>query len=144
MVDRVGIIDRVGSLPASIASVTPADSSSLSAAPPMNEADLRSRRAAALEESGDVGLSEYLDKAAGERIARALAKAKGNRPRQPAASGSAARRCIASGGGWVTNRSASGAPMSQANNNSSRGSLCAASATGKRKSHGAGYGSRPG
>jgi transcriptional regulator of acetoin/glycerol metabolism len=43
----------------------------------MNEADLRSRRAAALEESGDVGLSEYLDKAAGERIARALAK--GNR-----------------------------------------------------------------
>ena len=28
---------------------------------------------------GDVGLSEYLDKAAGERIARALTKAKGNR-----------------------------------------------------------------
>ena len=47
--------------------------------PALNEADLRARRAAALEESGDVGLSEYLDKAAGERIARALAKAKGNR-----------------------------------------------------------------
>jgi hypothetical protein len=81
MLDRVG-----GSLPASIASVTPADSSALSAVPPMNEADLRSRSAAALEESGDVGLSEYLDKAAGERIARALAKAKGNRAeaaRQP-------------------------------------------------------------
>jgi len=74
MLDRVG-----GALPAAIASPTSADSAALSAAPLMNEADLRSRRAAALEESGDVGLSEYLDKAAGERIARALAKAKGNR-----------------------------------------------------------------
>ncbi|HVA39764.1 MAG TPA: sigma 54-interacting transcriptional regulator, partial [Candidatus Binataceae bacterium] len=36
-------------------------------------------RAGASEESGDVSLTEYLDKAAGERIARALAKAKGNR-----------------------------------------------------------------
>jgi DNA-binding NtrC family response regulator len=74
MLDRVGV-----SPPGSAASVTPADTSALSAAPQMNEADLRSRRAAALEESGDVGLSQYLDKAAGERIARALAKAKGNR-----------------------------------------------------------------
>jgi transcriptional regulator with GAF, ATPase, and Fis domain len=74
MLDRVG-----GALPAAMTRLTSADSAELSAAPPMNEADLRSRRAAALEESGDVGLSEYLDKAAGERIARALAKAKGNR-----------------------------------------------------------------
>ncbi|HEV7987150.1 MAG TPA: sigma-54 dependent transcriptional regulator [Candidatus Binataceae bacterium] len=79
MLDRVGMLDRAGSLPAAIAGVTPADRSALSAAPQTNEADLRSRRATALEESGDVGLSEYLDKAAGERIARALAKAKGNR-----------------------------------------------------------------
>ena len=74
MLDRVG-----GALPAAMTRLTSADGAALSAAPPMNEADLRSRRAAALEESGDVGLSEYLDKAAGERIARALAKAKGNR-----------------------------------------------------------------
>src|ERR1700746_280327 len=74
MLDRVG-----GSLPTSIASVPPADSSALSPAPQINDADSRSRRVAALGESGDVDLSEYLDKAAGERIARALAKAKGNR-----------------------------------------------------------------
>ena len=64
---------------AGVGKVHVADSAALAAAPPTNEADLRSRRATALEESGDVGLSEYLDKAAGERIARALAKAKGNR-----------------------------------------------------------------
>jgi len=74
MLDRIG-----GSPPASAASGVPADNSALAPAPEMNEADLRARRATALEESGDVGLSEYLDKAAGERIARALAKAKGNR-----------------------------------------------------------------
>ena len=74
MLDRVG-----GSPPASAASGVPADNSALAPAPEINEADLRARRATALEESGDVGLSEYLDKAAGERIARALAKAKGNR-----------------------------------------------------------------
>ena len=74
MLDRVG-----GSPPASAASGVPADNSALAPAPEINEANLRARRATALEESGDVGLSEYLDKAAGERIARALAKAKGNR-----------------------------------------------------------------
>ncbi|MGH7914221.1 MAG: helix-turn-helix domain-containing protein, partial [Candidatus Binataceae bacterium] len=57
----------------------PADNSALAPMAAMNEAGLRAHRAAALEESGDVGLSEYLDKAAGYRIARALAKAKGNR-----------------------------------------------------------------
>ncbi len=72
MLDRVG-----GSLPAHPASVAPAETSALT--PALDEADLRARRAEALEKSGDVGLSEYLDKAAGERIARALAKAKGNR-----------------------------------------------------------------
>jgi DNA-binding NtrC family response regulator len=74
MLDRVG-----GSLTAAPASVAAANNVALASAFATNEADLRTRRAAALEESGDVGLSEYLDKAAGERIARALAKAKGNR-----------------------------------------------------------------
>jgi DNA-binding NtrC family response regulator len=74
MLDRVG-----GSLTAAPASVAAANNVALTSASATNEADLRTRRAAALEESGDVGLSEYLDKAAGERIARALAKAKGNR-----------------------------------------------------------------
>jgi DNA-binding NtrC family response regulator len=72
MLDRVG-----GSLPARPTSVAPVDTSALT--PALDEAEVRARRAAALEKSGDVGLSEYLDKAAGERIARALAKAKGNR-----------------------------------------------------------------
>ncbi|HTQ24968.1 MAG TPA: helix-turn-helix domain-containing protein [Candidatus Binataceae bacterium] len=72
MLDRVG-----GALPAHPASEARTDNAL--GAPALNEADLRARRAAALEESGDVGLSEYLDKAAGERISRALAKAKGNR-----------------------------------------------------------------
>jgi DNA-binding NtrC family response regulator len=79
MLDRVAMLDRAGSMTAPIAGATSASSSPPSGAPQINEADLRYRRAAALEESGDVGLSEYLDKAAGERIARALAKAKGNR-----------------------------------------------------------------
>ena len=74
MLDRVG-----GSLTAAPAGVAAANNVALTSASATNEADLRTRRAAALEESGDVGLSEYLDKAAGERIARALAKAKGNR-----------------------------------------------------------------
>jgi DNA-binding NtrC family response regulator len=75
MLGRVG-----GTLPVRPASGMSADGLALAPAPaPMDEADLRARRAAALEESGDVGLSEYLDKAAGDRIARALAKAKGNR-----------------------------------------------------------------
>jgi transcriptional regulator with GAF, ATPase, and Fis domain len=75
------MLDRVGGalLPAYQASLIPGDSHALSLVPAMDEADLRARRAAALELSGDVGLSEYLDKAAGERIARALTKAKGNR-----------------------------------------------------------------
>jgi transcriptional regulator with GAF, ATPase, and Fis domain len=73
MLGRVG-----GTLPVRPASGMSADGLALAPAP-MDEADPRARRAAALEESGDVGLSEYLDKAAGERIARALAKAKGNR-----------------------------------------------------------------
>jgi len=72
MLDRVG-----GALPAR----TPSEAITNHelGTPVLNEADLRARRAAALEEGGDVGLSEYFDKAAGERIARALAKAKGNR-----------------------------------------------------------------
>jgi DNA-binding NtrC family response regulator len=74
MLDRVG-----GSLPVHLAGAAPAAEPALAPASQMNEADMRARRATALEESGDVGLSEYLDKAAGERIARALAKAKGNR-----------------------------------------------------------------
>jgi DNA-binding NtrC family response regulator len=77
MLSRVG-----GALSARAAGVMPADSLALAPAPPpapMDEADLRARRATALKESGDVGLSEYLDKAAAERITRALAKAKGNR-----------------------------------------------------------------
>ena len=73
------MLDRVAaSLPTPPASAPPT-SENLALVPPMNEAEVRAHRAAALEESGDVGLSEYLDKAAGERIARALAKAKGNR-----------------------------------------------------------------
>jgi DNA-binding NtrC family response regulator len=72
MLDRVG-----GALPTHPANDVRIDNPL--AAPALDEADLRARRAIALEESGDVGLSEYLDKAAGERIARALAKAKGNR-----------------------------------------------------------------
>lgn len=75
------MLDRVGGalLPAYQASLIPGDSHALSPVPAVDEADLRARRAAALRLSGDVGLSEYLDKAAGERIARALTKAKGNR-----------------------------------------------------------------
>jgi transcriptional regulator of acetoin/glycerol metabolism len=73
------MLDRVeASLPTPPA-IAPPTSENLALVPPMNEAEVRAHRAAALEESGDVGLSEYLDKAAGERIARALAKAKGNR-----------------------------------------------------------------
>jgi len=72
------MLDRVrAALPAPPA-IAPT-SEDLALLPPTNEAEIRAHRAAALEESGDVGLSEYLDKAAGERIARALAKAKGNR-----------------------------------------------------------------
>jgi DNA-binding NtrC family response regulator len=72
------MLDRArGSLPAQATNVAAADNAALS--PAVDEADLRAKRAAALEKSGDVGLSEYLDKAAGERIARALAKARGNR-----------------------------------------------------------------
>jgi DNA-binding NtrC family response regulator len=77
MLDRVGGSLPTGSLPIQPASAMLTASRALPALP--NDADLRARRAAALEESGDVGLSEYLDKAAGERIALALAKAKGNR-----------------------------------------------------------------
>jgi len=77
MLDRVGGSLPIGSLPIQPANGMPGVSPALPALP--NDADLRARRAAALEESGDVGLSEYLDKAAGERIALALAKAKGNR-----------------------------------------------------------------
>ena len=73
------MLDRVrASLPAPPA-IAPPIGEDLAFLPPPNEAEVRAHRAAALEESGDVGLSEYLDKAAGERIARALAKAKGNR-----------------------------------------------------------------
>ncbi|MGZ6194679.1 MAG: sigma-54-dependent transcriptional regulator [Candidatus Binataceae bacterium] len=73
------MLDRVeASLPTPLA-IAPPTSENVALVPPMNEAEVRAHRAAALEESGDVGLSEYLDKAAGERIARALAKAKGNR-----------------------------------------------------------------
>jgi two-component system NtrC family response regulator len=78
MLGRVG-----GALLAHPPGVMPVDSRALAPAPapptPADEADLRARRAAALEESGDVGLSEYLDKAAAERIALALTEAKGNR-----------------------------------------------------------------
>jgi DNA-binding NtrC family response regulator len=77
MLDRVGGSLPIGSFPIQPVSGMPAASPALPALP--NDADLRAGRAAALEESGDVGLSEYLDKAAGERIALALAKAKGNR-----------------------------------------------------------------
>jgi DNA-binding NtrC family response regulator len=45
----------------------------------LSESEMRAQRASALEDSGDIGLSEYLDKAAADRIARALAKARGNR-----------------------------------------------------------------
>jgi DNA-binding NtrC family response regulator len=78
MLDQVGGSLPIGSLPIQPANGIPTASPALLVALP-NDADLRARRAAALEESGDVGLSEYLDKAAGERIALALAKAKGNR-----------------------------------------------------------------
>jgi DNA-binding NtrC family response regulator len=76
MLDRVG-----GSLPINPAAPTdnPTVTQAVMSDPMMNEADLRARRAAALEDSGDIGLSAYLDKAASERIARALIKAKGNR-----------------------------------------------------------------
>jgi len=80
------MLDRLGTTLTSRGPTTAAaDTSAVVAAAPAvagdayDVADLRARRAAALEESGDVGLSEYLDKAAAERIARALAKAKGNR-----------------------------------------------------------------
>ncbi|HVB79223.1 MAG TPA: sigma-54 dependent transcriptional regulator [Candidatus Binataceae bacterium] len=72
------MLDRLsGPLPAPPAAAIPIDNAT--PAPAMNEAEQRAQRATALEDSGDVGLSEYLDKAAGERIARALAKTKGNR-----------------------------------------------------------------
>ncbi|MGZ6241623.1 MAG: sigma-54-dependent transcriptional regulator [Candidatus Binataceae bacterium] len=73
------MLDRVGASLPTPPAIAPPTSENLALVPPMNEAEVRAHRAAALEESGDVGLSEYLDKAAGERIARALAKAKGNR-----------------------------------------------------------------
>ena len=78
------MLDRLGTtLPSRGPATAAADASPVvapaAAGDAYDVADLRARRAAALEESGDVGLSEYLDKAAAERIARALAKAKGNR-----------------------------------------------------------------
>ncbi len=78
------MLDRAGAAPPARAPAPAAAESGLATPAPapadaFDVAELRARRAAALEESGDIGLSEYLDKAAAERIARALAKAKGNR-----------------------------------------------------------------
>ena len=66
MLDLVG-----GALPAAMTRLTSVNSAAPSAAPPMNEADLRSRRAAALEESGDVGLANISK--SGRRADRASA-----------------------------------------------------------------------
>jgi DNA-binding NtrC family response regulator len=74
------MLDRVsGALAHPVGAANTAGTHTPLHAAPLNESEIRAARASALEESGDIGLSEYLDRAAAERIARALAKARGNR-----------------------------------------------------------------
>jgi DNA-binding NtrC family response regulator len=75
------MLDRVGGLLRQAEGFAPADPPASPAQPaaagavPENDNHV----AAPAQQSADVSLTEYLDKAAGERIAQALAKAKGNR-----------------------------------------------------------------